>query len=376
VLWGDGHEHFKPVALANYATSADMNVGDLNQDGRMDILVSYYCGGTSPVPIKNNLAPCLGVDAFYGGASQTTTHRLVVRDPVAYPGQPWSVDVNGDGIADVAMGASDTNGTRGGLFVWLGHADGTFDQTPQRFIVTSDGGSPIVPGDWNRDGMMDFAQAMPTDGETEFYINGGNRAACATGLISGTVTVCSPVEETYLPSAVPVRVQANGYDSSRVTGMQEYVDYKLVFSKAVSLFDITLPVSVGRHLMVTKGWDAEGRSFVSNRNITIYNGTPGATCAVSMDAARICLPEGATSGSPVHILANGSTAEIPTSAQLYVDGRLVVNDDGCSSSGYCVGGTSYVDTYRTLTSGTHDLYFKMWDASGAVYVAQKTVTVP
>jgi hypothetical protein len=373
VLWGDGHEHFKPVGLATYSTTSELNIGNLNQDGRSDILISYYCGGSPPYPNKNNYAPCVGVDAFYGEVNQTTSHRLIVKDLVAYPGQPWSVDVNGDGIADIAMGTSDTNGIRGGLFVWLGHADGTFNQTPQRFIVTSNGGSPIVPGDWNRDGMVDFAQTQPSDGETEIYINGGNRAACATSQVSGTATVCEPVDGTYSASAV--RVRASAYDINRVTAMQEYVDYKLVFSKSVSSFDITLTENVGPHLLVTKGWNAKGSSFISNRNIMIYSGIPGAACAAAMDAASICLPAGATSGSPVHILANGYTTEIPTSAQLYVDGRLVINDDGCNSSGYCVGGTSSVDTYQTLSRGTHDLYFKLWDASGATYTAQQTVTI-
>ena len=187
------------------------------------------------------------------------------------------------------------------------------------------------------------------------------------------MSVCEPVDGTY--SVAAVRVRANAYDSNMVTALQEYVDYKLMYSKSVSSFDITLPESVGPHLMVTKGWNAKGSSFISNRNITVYNGMPGPSCAAVLDAASICVSAGATSGSPVHILANGYTTEIPTSAQLYVDGRLVVNDDGCNSSGYCVGGTSYVDTYQTLSKGTHDLYFKLWDASGANYTAQKTVTI-
>jgi hypothetical protein len=34
-----------------------------------------------------------------------------------------------------------------------------------------------------------------------------------------------------------------------------------------------------------------------------------------------------------------------------------------------------VDTTQKLSNGTHDLMFRLWDANGNVYTAQKSITV-
>lgn len=284
------------------------------------------------------------------------------------------MDVNGDGIADIVdSGISDQ--TQAGMFAWLGHPDGSFDQTPQRYISNTESNGRLVPGDWNRDGMMDFAQSIGGNSQVEFYFNATDRAPCATSQINPTVTVCQPVDNTYSPS--PVRVQADAYDQIPVTALQEYVDNKLVYSEEMSSFDITLPESLGPHFLVTKAWDTKGVNFRSDRNITVYSGTPGAVCPAAPDSASICLPAGTTSSSPVRILANGyAPTAVPTAAQLYIDGKLVISDQGyCYSNGNCGGGTSYLDTTQNLSSGTHDLVFKLWDASGNVYTAERNVTV-
>jgi hypothetical protein len=157
--------------------------------------------------------------------------------------------------------------------------------------------------------------------------------------------------------------------------MQEYVDGTLDYSEDVTSFDISLPLSLGEHALVTKAWDDTGLSFRSDRTINVYSGTPGPACAAAYESASICLPGGTTSTSPVQIVANGWAAYIPTAAQLYIDGDLVVNNQGCDSEGGCDGGTSYVDTTQNLSSGTHDLVFKLWDADGNEYTAQKSITV-
>ena len=77
----------------------------------------------------------------------------------------------------------------------------------------------------------------------------------------------------------------------------------------------------------------------------------------------------------MRILANGATANVPTAAQLYVDGTLVINKTNCESNGSCPGGTTYIDTTQTLAAGTHFLEFKLWDAHGNVYAAQKSITI-
>ena len=377
VLWGNGKGNFTPAELSGYVAPADLNIGDVNQDGMADIIVTYTCNPT-PTGVEggkgNGYNPCAGIDVFYGQGNQQTVYRLAVSDPdVSSPGYPWAVDINGDGIADIAT-AADGGSSQTGLYVWLGHPDGSFDQTPQQYIATTDGFGATVPGDFNRDGRMDFAMALPGNATTEFYLNATSRAPCATSQINPTVTVCQPVNGTYLSS--PIEVQATTYDKNPVTALQEYIDGQLAYSADVNTFNINFTENVGPHLLVTKAWDSTGLSFQSDRTITVYNGSPGPVCPAALGSASICLPSNASTTSPIQILANGYTSVVPTAAQLYIDGSLVVNNQGdCYGNGNCSGGTSYVQTSQSLSSGSHNLVFKLWDADGNVYSAQKSVTV-
>ncbi len=381
VLWNDGKGDFTQQALStyNYPTIA---IGRLNGDAMMDLLVSYQCAGSTQY--------CTGVDAYYGQGDNTLYQSTLITDPSANPGLIGAiaaVDVNGDGYGDiVAVGGvqcpdPQCGSYSAGMLVWLGNANGSFQQTPEQFDTASYAGSGTVAmADFNRDGMMDFAQAVPgTGGDTsnwitEYYINATPRTSCGTYTISPSVTVCQPVDNTY--SLSPVRVQATSFDTTHVTAMQEYVDNKLAYSEPVASFNTTFSAAAGPHSFVTKGWDASGRSFVADRTVTVFSGTPGPVCPAAADSASICLPSGAASDSPVLILANGDTGTfIPTAAQLYIDGSLVVNNEAQCSGTTCYGADSYVQTTQTLSGGSHDLVFKVWDTDGDVYTAQKTITV-
>jgi hypothetical protein len=381
VLWNDGKGDYTQQEIGDAYNFPSITVSRLNGDAQRDILVSYTCATSS------QSGYCFGVDAYYGEGNDKVSKRTIVTDTTGVnPGdvaQLYGVDVNGDGYGDVVVvgglqcqESGTCNPGTSGLFVWLGNANGSFQQTPQE-ILTSDGqwNGEVAMADFNRDGMMDFAQAVPgTGGQTEVYINSTKRTACGRYTISPTVTVCEPVDNTYAPS--PVRIDATSYDTTKVTDMQEYIDNSLEYSEPVSSFDETFPVDTGSHFFVTKAWDTGGRSFVADRTVTVYSGTPGPTCAAAPDSASLCLPGGDTSSTPVEILANGDTGDsIPTAAQLYIDGKLVVDRKSECSSGMCWNANSYVQATEDLAPGSHDLVFKIWDLAGKVYETQKTVTV-
>jgi len=381
VLWNNGKGTFTQDNLGSYVEPL-VKMTRLNGDGMLDVLVGYTCNPTpddSGSPKGPPYTPCAGFDVYYGQGGNSLYKSTVVTDPnVTGPGEytglaEWGADVNGDGYGDIVASTGNSNWDEFGLFVWQGNADGSFQQTAQAFVSNTDSAGPIAAADFNRDGMMDFVADQGSNGNSEFYVNATNRVACGTYTISPSVTACQPVDNTYSPS--PVRVQATSYDTTQVTGMQEYVDNQLEYSEDVSSFNTTFPESLGTHFFVTKGWDASGRSFVADRTVTVYSGTPGPVCAAAPDSANICVPSG--DSSPAVIVANGDTGlVVPTAAQLYIDGTLVVNNEGyCYQSSNCAGGTTDVQTTQTLASGTHTLLFKLWDANGDVYTATKTITV-
>ncbi|MGO4517825.1 FG-GAP repeat domain-containing protein [Terriglobus sp. 2YAB30_2] len=372
ILWNDGHENFRKAVLTAFTSPAGLSIADLNQDGMADILLSYSCGTQDT--IKGSNSTCQGVIAFYGQGQQRLFERtLVMSDGIQATNRMLGVDVNGDGVGDL-VGGNRTTGAQSGLFVWLGHPDGSYDQTPAQFVATTDSVGAPTAGDFNRDGMMDFVSDLPGSAQTQIFLNATNRAPCSTSQINPAVTVCVPVDNTYLPGPT-VRVQANAYDTHQVTALQLYTNGNLTYSQPVSSFDQSFPMNNGANFLVVKAWDYTGLNFRSERHINVYSGTPEPVCPAALGTANMCLPSGATSGSPVHILANGYTPVVPTSAQLYIDGHLTIEDDGCIQNAGCVGGSSSIDTYQALGTGNHDLVFKLWDANGNVYTAEKTVTV-
>jgi hypothetical protein len=384
IFWNDGKGDFTQDKVGTYTyqqSLTELTIARLNGTAQMDLLASYQC------PPTGDASYCFGIDGYYGQGNNTVYKRTLVTDssgvyPGYYSSPLFGVDVNGDGYGDLVMVGGLQCGSSGcgqsseeGAFVWLGNADGSFQQTAQTFFTQNlDNTGPAVMADFARNGMMDFAQPSVSPSFLEVYLNATQRPTCGTYTISPTATECQPVDNTYSPS--PVRVEANTYDTSKVTAMQEYIDGSLEYSEPVTGFNETFPVDTGSHLFVTKAWDQSGRSFEAERTVTVFDGTPGPVCAAATDSAAICLPAGDTSSSPVEILANGDTGtSVATAAQLYIDGKLVVNSEATCEYGGCYAADSYVQTTQDLPAGTHLLVFKIWDAAGSVHEAQKTITV-
>lgn len=376
IAWNNGQEDFTTgwVDTINSGTPGIINVGDVAQDGRDDIIFAYQC----PYPATHEPPSCeSAIDVIYGQGDEKTVVKTVVSDITGLTNiVPWAVDVNGDGIADLVtvVQPSDENDPTG-LEVWLANTDGTFSQTPISYYPSTQFTGSIYPADFNRDGMMDFVALLPADEQTEVFLNAGPRATCTSSVIPYSVTACEPVDNTYLTSPVNVWATASTTGSSPVTALQVYIDGDEVYSTSQTGFYESFDLATGPHFIVTKGWAQNGVSFRTDRNITVYSGTPGPVCPTAESAAAICLPSGSTSSSPVQILANGWTPNVPTAAQLYIDGNLVVTEQPCNIEGNSCEGTSYIDTTQKLSSGSHDLVFKLWDNQGNVYTAQKTVTV-
>lgn len=377
VLWNDGRGNFTPVELDSYAEPA-IHISRLNGIAQFDLIVGYTCNPqfTNGPGKGPNYNACAGFDVYYGQGGNKLYKRTVITDPGVFSAIDLrGIDLNGDGYGDIVATTSTSCFCSFGIFVWTGNADGSFQQTPQEFILSTDSAGPMAIGDFNRDGMMDIAVQEISDEHAEIALNSSSRAPCGTYKISPSVTACQPVDKTY--SLSPVRVRANSYDTTPMTGMQEYIDGHLEYSQRVTSFNTTFPEGLGSHFFVTKGWDSSGRSFVADRTITVFNGTPGPVCPAAPQGAAICLPSGTSSSSPVQILANGdSEGTVPTAAQLYINGKLVINNQGyCYSNGNCAGGTTYIDTSQSLSSGNYDLVFKLWDAGGKIHQAEKTITV-
>jgi hypothetical protein len=144
LLLGNGNGTFQP--LVNYATSSSpssLAVGDLNADGRLDVVVA-----------ENDLYhPAISV--FMGKGDGT----LQARKDTAFNGMAiWVTlgDVNKDGKLDLAIVDSFAN-FEDNVAVMLGRGDGTFGSSTSYFTALNSVNVAVAIADFNGDNRQDLA---------------------------------------------------------------------------------------------------------------------------------------------------------------------------------------------------------------------------
>jgi hypothetical protein len=182
-----------------FAGSAVASAGDVNRDGFADLLVGIPAWDT---PADSNAGK---VAVFHGGPSGlplTPTYELVSPTPLDDQAFGTAVatagDVNGDGFADVLVGANFLDGgfNRGVVYVFHGSASG-LGATPARFWFGPPGQNSQFgrilssAGDVNGDGFADVILGAP--GQATPFTSGG-----AASLYLGTPSGAADVPDTTL----------------------------------------------------------------------------------------------------------------------------------------------------------------------------------
>lgn len=144
VLLGNGDGTFQAAYDIDPGGSGRITLANVNGDGKLDLLVSY--SGAVGVMFGNG-------DGTFQAAKTTATSSEANLAAVA--------DVNGDGKVDLLLTIGCVNpycvhGGTGAVQVLLGNGDGTF-QPGQLFKSGGSGANAIAVGDVNRDGKPDLA---------------------------------------------------------------------------------------------------------------------------------------------------------------------------------------------------------------------------
>jgi hypothetical protein len=174
VLLNNGNGTFQtPTSPALTGAFTQVDAGDFNRDGKMDLLLMS----------ESSVSLVLG---HGNGAFQAAT----VVSTVPYTTLTVA-DFNGDGKLDFAGTQSLGFGTDDAAMVQLGNGDGTFEPA----ITTSTqsfGGVAVIAGDLNGDGLPDLIAVNQNSNDLSVLISKGN------GTFAGAVTYSTPA----FPSAV------------------------------------------------------------------------------------------------------------------------------------------------------------------------------
>jgi hypothetical protein len=158
VLLGNGDGTFQPAQ--SYSSGAynatAVAVGDVNGDGKIDVLVADSC-----VIQDCSLNGAVGVLLGNGDGSLRAAPTYSPGGWIPYVVALG--DLNADGKLDLVVGDRCTNVNNcpgGGVGVLFGNGDGTF-QGPQSYAVGAYPASSIVVSDLNGDGKPDVLVANP-----------------------------------------------------------------------------------------------------------------------------------------------------------------------------------------------------------------------
>jgi hypothetical protein len=188
VLTGRGDGTFAPPQVVGSTGTqfapASLAVGDVNGDGRSDLVVNSIGGEDTPVSQ-------LGV--LLGNGNGTFQAPILHSPQIGGDGDVVLGDFNHDGRTDAVVG-SEASGTDG-LGVFIGNGDGSFQPFPQ--TISSGGDDPlgVAAADLNGDGLVDLVAA-----NTFFGTNGPGTVGVLLNNSTGTAAATTT---TTLVSSAP-----------------------------------------------------------------------------------------------------------------------------------------------------------------------------
>jgi len=181
VFLGDGHGEFTAATGSPFAVGQGprgMVVADFNGDGHLDFATANWTDGTVSVRLSDGSGGFEPVETF------------------SAPGGPQDIqagDVNGDGNLDIVI-AEYTAGT---VTILLGDGKGGFSPAPGSPVTAGSGVYGVALGDLDHDGKLDIVTGnQNSDDATVLLGDGTSRFTAATGSPYATGTTASA------PSAV------------------------------------------------------------------------------------------------------------------------------------------------------------------------------
>ncbi len=166
VVLGNGDGTFGAPASYPNDTGSDspsVVIADFDHDGRLDVVVAHEIACfTAPCVVADSISLWRGI----GDGTLQPAQRIRVGAPLT---RLAVGDFNADGNADLGIAAA-----FGKVLILLGNGDGTFRQLPDLLIVQGIDNTDIDIADFNGDRIQDLAVAADADHRTVVLLGNGD----------------------------------------------------------------------------------------------------------------------------------------------------------------------------------------------------------
>jgi hypothetical protein len=262
---GDGTFQISPtpydsgVSAGGWANSVAL--GDLNGDGALDLAIANYPDSTTGVLLGNGDGT-FGSTVLYDSGS-----RLAWVNTIA--------DVNGDSKRDLIVANA-----AGAVGVLVGNGDGTF-QPPQTYAIPGDALS-VVAADVNRDGRPDLAVAVGNTLTAVLLNSSPCNSTAPIVTVAASPTILWPPNSRAIPVSLSGSVGASGCSlnliSARYVVQDEYGQVQPQGAVAIDndgmfSFNVQLPAS-------RRGDDRDGRKYTITISAQATGGAIGSATAI------------------------------------------------------------------------------------------------
>jgi Bacterial Ig-like domain (group 3)/FG-GAP-like repeat len=337
VLQGRGDGTFTPPLVFTASgvgfTPESMAVGDVNGDGRADLVIKSVSVGES--------------DAFQVGVLVSNGDGTF-QAPLLGAAQPGGSgdlalgDFNGDGLIDAAV-ADELGSPSGNLSVFAGNGDGTFQSLIRLDLLTGDDGPEgVAAADLNGDGLVDlvaanFSDSDDTPGTVGVLLN--NSKAVIAAKTSTTLSTSSAT----IVFGPRVTLTATVTSTAGVpTGTITFSDGTTVLGTARvnAAGQATLPValSVGNHELIAS-FAGNGGFGDSTGSAEVTVNRAATTVALKSSVNPAVTSQAVTFTATLAIVAPG--AGTPTGTVTFEDGNVVLGTVAVGRDGTATLTTSF-----------------------------------